>query len=55
MASALALQFQTILSDAVPTEAVQALPYVVTLIVLIIGSRTKAMPRALGQTFVPEG
>jgi ABC-type uncharacterized transport system permease subunit len=52
--AALSLRLQTILSDAVPTEAIDALPYVVTLIVLVIGSRTQHMPHALAQTYVPE-
>jgi ABC-type uncharacterized transport system permease subunit len=52
--AALSLRLQTILSDSIPTEAIDVLPYVVTLLVLVIGSQTHRMPRALAQTYVPE-
>jgi ABC-type uncharacterized transport system permease subunit len=52
--AALSLRLQTILSDVVPTESIDALPYVAALTVLVIGSRSRRMPRALAQTYVPE-
>lgn len=53
-AAALSLRLQTVVSDAVPTEALDVLPFLVTLLVLVLGSRIERMPRALGRTFVPE-
>ncbi len=55
LSEALSLQLRTIVDDAVPTEAVEVLPYVVTLVILVIGASRSRMPRALGVTFVPDG
>lgn len=45
---------RNVVSADVPTEALNALPFLVALIILTIGSRRARMPRGLGSNYVAD-
>ena len=54
-AEALGVNLRNIVSDSVPTEALEALPFLVALIILTIGASRARMPKSLGLNYIPEG
>ena len=54
LADALGANLRNIVSDSVPTEALQMIPFFVALIILIIGARRARMPKSLGFNYVPD-
>ena len=53
-AEALGSNLRNIVSDQVPTEALGTIPFLVALIILIIGARRARMPKSLGFNYVPD-
>jgi simple sugar transport system permease protein len=45
---------RNIVSDDIPTELLSAIPFVVALLILIVGARRARMPKALGVNYVPD-
>ena len=54
LAEALGTNLRNIVSDSVPTEALEAIPFLVALIILWIGARRARMPKSLGLNYVPD-
>lgn len=45
---------RNVVSDDVPTEALRAIPFVVALLILVIGARRARMPKSLGTNYQPD-
>ena len=45
---------RNVVSDGVPTEALEAIPFLVALIILVVGARRARMPRSLGVNYQPD-
>lgn len=45
---------RNVVSDAVPTEALSAIPFLVALLILVAGARRARMPQALGTNYRPD-
>ncbi len=51
---ALGTNLRNIVSDEVPTEALAAIPFLVALIILVVGARRARMPKSLGFNYIPD-
>jgi general nucleoside transport system permease protein len=45
---------RNVVSGDVPTEALRAIPFIVALLILILGARRARMPRSLGVNYLPD-
>ncbi len=53
-ADALGTNLRNIVSDQVPTQALDAIPFLAALTILIIGARRARMPKSLGFNYIPD-